>query len=110
MTAEQMASPPSCYLHYRVSNLHLRATSKTATAVYLVNTRATGELGGGLATSHRKLSEEVEQVDFKSRNKYSGSHRTEILTGFCYISSSQFTILFLCTKHEDIITLPFGKN
>lgn len=51
-----------------------------ATAVYLVNTRATGELRGGLATLHRKLSEGVEQVDFKSRNKYSGSHRTEILT------------------------------
>lgn len=50
-------------------------------------------------------------MDFKIKNKYLETHRTtEILTVFCHISSSQFTILFLGEKHEDIITLPFGKT
>lgn len=66
-----------------------------ATAVYLVNTRATGEFRGGLATLHRKLSEEVEQVDFKSRNKDSESHRTEILTFLLYFKQPIHSSIFM---------------
>lgn len=51
--------------------------------------RATGELRGSLATLHRKLSEEVEQIDFKRRNKYSESHRIEILTGFVIFQAAK---------------------
>lgn len=47
---------------------------------------------------HRKLSEEVEQVDFKSSSKHLESHRTEILTVFVAFqaANSQF---YFCARN-----------
>lgn len=58
-----------------------------ATAVYLVNARATAQDYHPMRIkprfNNRKPNEEVEQVDFETKNKHLESHRTtEILTVF----------------------------